>query len=122
MLATVLMAVAHGAYAQATATISSVTIRGNKNITVDAISAAMKVKVGRPLVQKELLDDEAAIRNMGYFQDVKVLNRVVTETEAEVIVEVAEYPVVREVKVVGNTVISTEDITTMALEIGRAHV
>lgn len=115
MLATVLLAVAHGAYAQATATITSITIRGNKNITVDAISAAMKVKVGRPLVQKELLDDEASIRNMGYFQDVKVLNRAVTETEAEVIVEVAEYPVVREVKVVGNTVVTTEDITAMAL-------
>ena len=115
MLASVLLAMAHGAFAQATATISSVTIRGNKNISSDAISASMKVKVGRPLVQKELLDDEAAIRNLGYFQDVKILNRNITETEAEVIVEVAEYPIVREVRVLGNTVVSTAEITEMAL-------
>jgi len=110
-----MLAMACGAIAQALVTVSSVTVRGNKNITTDAISASMKVKAGRPLVQKELLDDEAAIRNLGYFQDVKVLSRNVTVSEVEIIVEVSEYPIVREVRVLGNTVVKTEEITAMAL-------
>ncbi|MBS1713628.1 MAG: BamA/TamA family outer membrane protein [Armatimonadetes bacterium] len=102
------------AWGQAGSTVKSVTVRGNQNVTSDAIMAAMKIKVGRPLVQKDLLDDEASVRNMGFFKDVKMLSRPVSESEAEVIVEVAEYPVVREVRVVGNSVLKTEDVTKIA--------
>lgn len=122
MLTTVVAALSVMSLAQTSQTVSSVTIRGNQNITTDAIAAAMQVKVGRALVQKELLDDEASIRNLGYFKDVKLLTRTVSDTDAEVIVEVAEYPVVREFRVLGNTVLKTEDITKIASqsqELGR---
>lgn len=116
MLVTLFCATIAVAWAQTTSTVKSVTVRGNQNVTADAISAAMKVKEGKALLQKDLLDDEASIRNLGFFKDVKVLTRQVSDTEVEVIVEVSEYPVVREVRVLGNTVVTTEDITKTTLE------
>ena len=115
MLVSVLVATSLASWAQTAATVKSVTVKGNQNISTEAITAAMKVKEGRPLVQKELLDDEASIRNLGFFKDVKVLSRALSDTEAEVIVEVAEYPIVLEVRVLGNTVVKTEKITEIVL-------
>ncbi len=111
MLALFVFALAVGCWAQTTSTVKSITITGNQNITTDAIAATMRIKVGRALLQKDLLDDEAAIRNLGFFKDVKLLTRAVSETEVDVIVNVSEYPVVKEVKVVGNSVLKTDQIT-----------
>lgn len=114
---TIFALVAAIGFGQAVATARDVLVQGNKAVSAEAIVAAMKVKVGRPFSSKELLDDEAAIRNLGFFQDVKVMSRPKSESEADVVVMVSEWPIVREVKVTGNTVLSTEKITDMATSI-----
>ncbi|MCC6403484.1 MAG: BamA/TamA family outer membrane protein [Fimbriimonadaceae bacterium] len=113
----VLASAAIAASAQQNPTVASILVRGNQNISVEAILASMRVKKGEPLSLSQLQADEQAIRDLGYFRDVKVLNRAVSDTESEVIVEVSEYPVVREVRVVGNTVVSTEDATAAVIAI-----
>lgn len=113
----VLASAAIVASAQQNPTVTSVVVRGNQNISVEAILASMRVKPGEPLSLTQLATDEQAIRDLGYFRDVKVLNRAVSATESEVVVEVSEYPVVREVRVVGNTVITTEALAKAVDEI-----
>ena len=93
-----------------TLVVKEIVIRGNIRINESAILAAMRTQVGKPLVQADLRTDEENILNLGFFADVKILNRNVSDTEAEVIVEVEEYPMVREIRIVGNTVISTDEI------------
>jgi outer membrane protein insertion porin family len=112
-----LLSLAVSASAQQTPAVQSVTVRGNANITTEAILAAMRSKPGDALSLAQLQADEQAVRDLGFFRDVKVLNRAVSATESEIIVEVLEYPIVREVRVVGNTVVSTEQATAVALGI-----
>ncbi len=97
--------------AQATSVVRAIEVRGQERITREAILAAMRIKPGRPLVPREVLDDETAVRNLGFFRDVKILTSVVSETESDLIVQVSEFPVVREVRVLGNTVVPTETVT-----------
>lgn len=104
-------------YSQGTVIIRDITIRGNEAISVDAIRAAMRSQPGQPVTANLLLADEDAIRDLGFFLDVRVLSRNISETEAEVIVEVEENPVVREVRVDGNTVISTQRLYEIITEI-----
>ncbi|MGE0002719.1 MAG: POTRA domain-containing protein, partial [Fimbriimonadaceae bacterium] len=94
----VLASAAMVASAQQNPTVTNIVVRGNQNISVEAILASMRVKPGEPLTLSQLQADEQAIRDLGYFRDVKVLNRAVSETQSEVIVEVSEYPIVREVR------------------------
>lgn len=113
----VLASAAMVASAQQNPTVTNIVVRGNQNISVEAILASMRVKPGEALSLSQLQADEQAIRDLGYFRDVKILNRAVSENESEVIVEVSEYPIVREVRVVGNTVVDTETVTAAVNEI-----
>lgn len=111
-------------YGQGTVIIRDITIRGNEAISVDAIRAAMRSQPGQPVTANLLLADEDSIRDMGFFLDVRVLSRNISETEAEVIVEVEENPVVREVRIDGNTVIGTErlyEIITQVQPLGLVY-
>lgn len=105
------------AVAQQSPTVQSITVRGNAAISTEAVLAAMRTKVGDALSLPQLQADEQAVRDLGFFRDVKVLNRAVSATASEVVVELMEYPVVREVRVVGNTVVSTEDATRAVTEV-----
>jgi len=90
--------------------VKEIVVRGNIRINQSAILAAMRTQVGKPLIPEDLRTDEENILNLGFFADVKILNRNVSDTEAEVVVEVEEYPLVREIRIVGNTVIPTEEL------------
>jgi outer membrane protein insertion porin family len=99
-----------------------VLVRGNVNISSDAILAVVRAAPGRPFLQAELLADEAAVRDMGFFQDARVLTRQVSDTEWQIVVEVLENPVIREVRITGNTVIPTEELLAVVTqEVGQVY-
>ncbi len=98
------------AAAQQGSVVKTVTIRGNVLIARDAILSVMRSKEGKPFLQSELPQDERSIRELGFFQDVKILSRSVADNEFELIVEVLENPVIKEIRVVGNTVLPSDQI------------
>ncbi len=78
------------ALAQDSGTIKDIVIRGNASIAREAILSAMRSKEGGAFLQGQLAQDEVAVRDLGFFKDVKILSR---ETEAgswQLIVEVEE--------------------------------
>lgn len=115
--AIVLLLLAGFAHAQGTVIVREIIIRGNEAISVDAIRAAMRTQPGQPVTPNLLLADEDSIRDLGFFMDVRVLSRNVSETEAEIIVEVEENPIVREVRIDGNTVVDTPRLYELITEI-----
>jgi outer membrane protein insertion porin family len=104
------LATSVGAIAQPPEVIREIIVRGNAQIQREAIVAAMRSRPDGPFLQAELTNDEQAIRDLGFFSDVKVLSRSLGPGEWQIVVEVAENPVVREIRVIGNTVIPTEAI------------
>ena len=93
-----------------TAVINSIEVKGNKAVSTEAILAAMRTKVGQPYVQATLDADKAALENLGFFQAVDVRANVVDDTKRDVIVQVQEWPVIKEIRVVGNKGVTTEEI------------
>lgn len=112
----ILLAWAGSAFAQSASVVKEVIVRGNVRINQTAILAAMRTQAGKPFVQADLRTDEENVLNLGFFRDVKILSRAVSDTETEVIVEVSEYPLVKEIRVVGNSVIATEDILAIVAQ------
>ena len=98
------------AMAQSTGSIKEIVVRGNKNISVDAITVVMRSQPGRPLIQADLVKDEDSIRDLGWFKDVTIFSRNISGDEWQVLVEVQENPVIKEVRVTGNTAIKTEKL------------
>ncbi len=107
------------AHAQ-TAVIKSITVNGNKEVSTEAILAAMRTKVGLPYVLATLDADKTTLENLGFFQAVDVRANAVDDTNREVIVQVQEWPVVKEIRVVGNKGLSTEEILKVVdVEVGK---
>lgn len=96
--------------AQATSVITEIEIRGNQAVTKDAILLRMRTKVGQPYVQSQLDQDRAAVEGMGFFKAVDVRAIPLTGDDWKVLVDVSEFPVTKEIRIVGNTVVSTEEI------------
>jgi len=93
-------------------TITEIIVTGNKSVGKDAILARMSTKVGQPYVQETLNKDRETLMSMGFFKAVDV--RPSLEDSAtnkwKVYVDVAEFDIVKEIRITGNTVFSTEDI------------
>jgi outer membrane protein insertion porin family len=103
-----------------TAVIKSITVKGNKEVSTEAILAAMRTKVGQPYVQATLDADKTTLENLGFFQAVDVRANAVDDTNRDVVVQVEEWPVVKEIRVVGNKGITTEDILKeVDVEVGK---
>ncbi|MBS1701131.1 MAG: BamA/TamA family outer membrane protein [Armatimonadetes bacterium] len=108
-----LFAIAVVARAQDSGKINEIAIRGNKRVSTVAIKANMKVKEGQLLNLGALKEDCQHIRDMGWFSKVDYTTTPVTNAEGNswnVTIDVQEYEVVREVAVVGNSAIPTQDI------------
>jgi outer membrane protein insertion porin family len=99
------------AWAQENAVIKTVTIRGRKNVAEQAILLAMKSKVGQPASRDTLGADEKAILDLGYFKDVKITLGVSDASGTEIVVDVLENAVVKEIRIIGNSVIPTDKLT-----------
>ena len=103
-----------------TAVIKSITVNGNKEVSTEAILAAMRTKVGQPYVQATLDADKTTLENLGFFQAVDVRANAVDDTNREVIVQVQEWPVVKEIRIVGNRGLKTEEILKeVDIEVGK---
>lgn len=106
------------AIAQDNVIIKTITINGANNINRDAILAVMTSKEGGILQPSELLNDEDRVMGMGYFQDVKILRKpLANPNEVELVVELEENPIIREILFLGNTIISSEDLTAIVTDI-----
>jgi len=96
-------------FAQDAGLIKKIEVQGNKNISTPAILAAMRTKPGQPYVQANLESDKGAIEDLGFFESVDV--RPQADGDGwDIIVNVSEFPVVKEIRIVGNTVFTTEQL------------
>ncbi|MDP3767468.1 MAG: POTRA domain-containing protein, partial [Dehalococcoidia bacterium] len=88
----------------------AIAVRGNQRIPAERILAAVtRTKVGEPFSEEKIREDIRAINELGVFADVTAR----TEVDAaglRVVFVVLENPVVTEVVVEGNTVVSAEEI------------
>ncbi len=94
--------------------VSEIKIVGNEHITNDAILAAIALKPGMPFTDQSVQQAQKAIQSLGYFE------RVVVGTESmdsgvRVVFNVVENPVVKEINITGNTVVTTEKIRSLML-------
>jgi len=104
-----LLAVAIVATAQGTGAVKDIVVQGNQHVTREAILAAMRTKVGQPYIQSNLDADKESITNLGFFSAVDVHAEAV-ENDWRVVVNVAEFPLIKEIRVTGNKAVSTADI------------
>src|SRR5579884_2346022 len=109
-MASTLWAVAMIAHAQQTGVVKEIVIRGNQRVSREAILATMQTKVGKPYSQETLDRDKRSIDELGFFQSVDVRGVGLEGNDWQVVVNLVEWPEVKEIRVVGNTVVKTEDI------------
>lgn len=114
--AIILASAAFTAYAQGATVVKTIEVRGTQNVSKDAVLAAMtRLQVGKVFSRADADADEEAIFNIGLFRDVKISSRD-QAGDTEVFVDISENPLINEIRVLGNTVVSTEKITAMALQ------
>ena len=104
--------------------VKTITIRGLNVINDAAIRAAMSTKETNVLQQALLRSDESRILDLGYFKDVRITTAQLSETEVEVIVDVVENPIIREIRFKGNTVFTAEELTAIVTpiqELGKIY-
>lgn len=93
-------------FAVGASVINEVRVRGNLRVEEDAIRLSIQAQQGQPFDQNVVDRDVKAIYRMGFFDDVSVdfsTGGVLTYT-------VTERPYVRDVEILGNDKVSTEDI------------
>lgn len=89
--------------------VESVTVRGLRNISETAVTAALRLKPGETLTEANLEADRRAIEGMGLFSAVRPSVEQ-TETGVRVVFDVVENPLIREVRFTGNTIVSNEQL------------
>jgi outer membrane protein insertion porin family len=97
------------ATAQGTGAIKDVVIQGNQQVSREAILAAMRTKVGQPYIQSNLDADKESINSLGFFSAVDV-HAEAMEGDWRVVVNVSEFPLIKEIRVIGNKAVTTEEI------------
>lgn len=107
---TLLLFLVSVAFSQQGSQIAEIEIRGLANVNRDQIIAVMRTKVGQPYIQAQLDQDKKAIDDLGFFQAVDVRAQEVDAQAWKVVVQVTEYAKIKEIRIVGNSVIATEDI------------
>lgn len=103
--------IASSAIAQAqSSTISDIDVRGLTNVNKDVVLAVMRTKPGQPFIRAQLDQDRKSIEDIGFFQAVDVRARETGNDTWQVVVEVVEFAKIKEIRIVGNTVATTEEI------------
>lgn len=111
VLLAVLAAGAAAAHAQERASIiTEIVVEGNKFVTTDSIVARMGTKVGQPYVQATLDQDRETLERLGFFKAVDIKATPLEGQNWKVTVQVSEFDIVKEIRIVGNSVIPTADI------------
>lgn len=114
---TVLLALISAASFAQQSVIKTITVRGLKVINEETVLATMTSKVGEAFRQDVVDADESTVLSLGFFQDVQIISRPLSETEVELVVEIAENPVIKEIFIKGNTVISSAALTAEVIKI-----
>ncbi|HSI72031.1 MAG TPA: POTRA domain-containing protein [Fimbriimonas sp.] len=95
---------------QSSSVISEILVRGNQRVLKEVILAQMRTKVGQPYIQETLEKDEQAIYDLGFFTAVDVRPTPLEGGNYRVTVDVAEYAEIKEIRIVGNSAVKTEEI------------
>jgi outer membrane protein insertion porin family len=122
-----LLALFNLGFAQETSQIAEIELRGFENVNKEQIVALMRTKVGQPYIQAQLDQDKRAIEDLGFFRAVDVTAQEQGNQTWKVVVQVSEFPKIKEVRLVGNSVVSTADImkileTVPAIPIAPGHI
>ncbi len=104
-----LLASSGGGDAPAKQRVASVTVRGNRRIEANAILARVATKVGARYSPAQIARDVREVQALGFFRNVRVF---LDESPAglQVIFDVEESPVVRQITISGNESIDGEKI------------
>lgn len=89
--------------------VTEIRVEGNRRVEAEAIRRALKTKVGSTFDPTRTADDLRALWALGYFADVQLLTQRLPTGGIAYVVRVQERPVVREVTLIGNEELSTED-------------
>lgn len=90
--------------------VKEIVIQGNQRVSKEAILAAMRTKVGQPYLQENLDRDQKSLEDLGFFRAVSVRGTPQEGNDWKVTVDIDEWPEIKEIRVVGNTVVKTEEI------------
>jgi len=93
--------------------IVDIKVVGNDRITTQAIITATGLTVGSPLSESALQEAKEAIESMGFFQPGVTVGTESVEGGVRVIFTVVENPVVKQIKITGNTVYPTDKLLSM---------
>jgi outer membrane protein insertion porin family len=111
-----ILAIAGMAMAQTTRTVRAITIEGLKSVNQLAVEGAMRLRVGEVADQAAIVRDEEEVYGLGYFSSVKILRRDIADTEVDLVVQVTEFPVIKEIRIEGNTILKDEQILPVIAE------
>lgn len=96
---------------QQTGIVKEIIVKGNAHQSKQAILAAIRTKVGQPLNQSTLDQDKADLFDTGYYKaEPLVTVKPNPDGTVSVTIELVENPAIKEIRIVGNTVISREQI------------
>ncbi len=101
--------------------LSQIVIKGNQNVSTDAIQQVLRQKTAQPYSDTQAESDRQAIQDMGYFSAVTMHADVDPQT-GEVIetFNVVENPKVAQIAITGNTVVTTPKLLSlMQTKIGQ---
>ncbi|NLJ39235.1 MAG: BamA/TamA family outer membrane protein [Candidatus Atribacteria bacterium] len=104
-----LMSVGQMAWAQNGPPIVAIRVEGNNNINSQLILSAVSISLKEPFNQEKIKSDIKSIFDLGYFTKVWVDTKQYPDG-IELIFKVEENQVLKEIKVQGNTQMSTEEI------------
>jgi len=93
--------------------ITEIRIVGNERISTEAIMAAIAFKPGVQFSEQMVQEAKQAIESMGYFQPGVTVGTESVDAGVRVILNVVENPVVKEVKITGNTVVKKEKLLSL---------
>jgi outer membrane protein insertion porin family len=111
-MASTLWAMAIISQAQQPGVVKEILIRGNVRVSKEAIYAAIRTKVGLPFSQDTLDKDKKSLQELGFFEAVDTRATPIEGSDWRISVNLVEYPEVKEIRVVGNSVVKTDDIRT----------
>lgn len=91
-------------------TISEIIVQGNQRVLKDVILAQMRTKVGQPFIQANLDRDQKSIEDLGFFSAVSITPTPIEGGNYRITVNVQEFPEIKEIRVVGNSAVKTQEI------------
>ncbi len=89
--------------------IKAIDVEGNVSVVKERILSVVKSKVGEPIDKEKLKEDLKRIYDLGFFKSVSIKVRP-CEGGVKVIFVVEEFEPIKEIKIEGNTVVSTDKI------------